>query len=91
MRKYTKYSSAQKFAALKLVIEGGKSIPEASEQSGVGKSTLHEWVKKHNNASKRIVKKAPKKANEDHSELSQLKKEVEWLRKINKLLMEKYF
>jgi transposase-like protein len=87
MRKYTKYSSAEKFAALKLVIEQGKSIPEASEQSGVGKSTLHEWVKKHKNASKRIVKKAP----EEHSELSQLKKEVEWLRKLNKLLMEKYF
>ena len=87
MRKYTKYSSAQKFAALKLVIEEGKSIPEAAEQSGVGKSTLHEWVKKHNNA----TKKSPKKAPEDHSELSQLKKEVEWLRKINKLLMEKYF
>jgi transposase-like protein len=87
MRKYTKYSSAEKFAALKLVIEQGKSIPEASEQSGVAVSTLHEWVKKHKNAPKRIVKKAP----EEHSELSQLKKEVEWLRKLNKLLMEKYF
>lgn len=87
MRKYTKYSSAQKFAALKLVIEQGKPIAEAANQSGVGKSTLHGWVKKHNNTSKRVVKKV----SEDDSELSQLKKEVEWLRKLNKVLMEKYF
>ena len=42
------YTEEFKSAAVKLVVEGKQSAPEASKSLGIGESTLYKWIEQFN-------------------------------------------
>ncbi len=62
------YTPEYKAAAVKLVLDGKQTVPEAAKSLGLGKSTLYKWVEK------------PKPANEKDSKNIKLLDENKRLR-----------
>ena len=50
------YSSEFKESAIKLALEGEKSIGQTAVDLGIKKSTLYTWIHKHSSAKTSIVK-----------------------------------
>lgn len=65
-----RFSDEYKTDAVKLVVEQGVSITQASKDLGIGESTLSKWVQK-----RRELNRDLQSSNDDREELKRLKAE----------------
>lgn len=73
-QKLNQYSSEFKESAIKLALNGDKSIAQTADDLGIKKTTLYTWIHKYNGPRKTIAK-----ANENehiYDENKRLKKEL---------------
>ena len=73
---YGKYTKEFRLEAVKLVIDGGLSIPEAGRRLSLAPSTLSNWVKKHKAGKLEEVGKSHRELSEKELELHRLKREL---------------
>jgi len=71
-----KYTREFREEAVKLVIEGGLSVPEAGRRLSLPPSTLNTWVKVYKSGKLRDVGKNQKSLSEMELELARLKREL---------------
>ena len=71
-----KYTREFREEAVKLVIEGGLSVPEAGRRLSLPPSTLNPWVKVYKSGKLRDVGKNQKSLSEMELELARLKREL---------------
>src|SRR3989338_1308633 len=71
-----KYTREFREEAVKLVIEGGLSVPEAGRRLSLPPSTLTTWVKVYKSGKLRDVGKNQKSLSEMELELARLKREL---------------
>ena len=71
-----KYTREFREEAVKLVIEGGMSVPEAGRRLSLPPSTLNTWVKVYKSGKLRDVGKNQKSLSEMELELARLKREL---------------
>ncbi len=73
---YGKYTKEFRQEAVKLVIEGGLSIPEAGRQLSLAPSTLSNWVRASKEGKLQEVGKKHRPLSEIEMELARLKREL---------------
>jgi transposase len=73
---YGKYTKEFRQEAVKLVIEGGLSIPEAERQLSLAPSTLSNWVRASKEGKLQEVGKKHRLLSETEMELARLKREL---------------
>ncbi len=73
---YGKYSKEFRQEAVKLVIEGGLSIPEAGRRLSLAPSTLGNWVRAHKKGKLSEVGKSHKPLTEVEMENYRLRREL---------------
>ena len=66
------FDSAFKENAVKLALDGGTSISGVARDLGIGLSTLHGWVKKHGQTTRKTT--SPVKSDE-HTRIAELEKQ----------------
>lgn len=70
------YSHEFRIEAVKLIIEGGLSYPEAGKRLSLPTSTLAGWVKKHKKGQLSDVGKNRRQLSDAEIEISRLKREL---------------
>ena len=73
---YGKYTKEFREEAVKLVIEGGLSVPETSRRLSLPKSTLENWLKKHKEGNLDKIGKNHQPQSELELEITRLKREL---------------
>jgi len=73
---YGKYTKEFREEAVKLVIEGGLSIPETSRRLSLPQSTLENWIRKYKEGSLGEVGKNHRPLSEIEKELARVKREL---------------
>lgn len=71
-----KYTREFREEAVKLVVEGGLTVPEAGRRLSLPPSTLNTWVKAYKSGKLREVGKNQKPLSEMELELARLKREL---------------
>jgi transposase len=73
---YGKYSKEFREEAVKLVIEGGLSVPETSRRLSLPKSTLENWLRKYREGTLGDIGKDQRQLTETERELARVKREL---------------
>jgi transposase len=73
---YGKYTKEFRLEAVKLVIDGGLSILEASKRLSLAASTLTTWVKAYKSGKLEEVGKNQRQLSDKEMELARLKREL---------------
>jgi len=73
---YGKYTKEFRLEAVKLVTDGGLSIPEAGRRLSLAPSTLSNWIKKYKAGKLEEVGKSRRGLSEKELELHRLKREL---------------
>jgi len=73
---YGKYTKEFRLEAVKLVIDGGLSIPEAGRRLSMAPSTLSTWVKAYKTGKLEEVGKNHRALSDKEMELARLKREL---------------
>lgn len=73
---YGKYSKEFRQEAVKLVVDGGLSIPEAGRRLSLAPSTLNNWVRAHKKGKLGEVGSTHRQLTEIELEMSRLKREL---------------
>lgn len=73
---YGKYTKEFRLEAVKLVTEGGLSVPEASQRLSLAKSTLTNWVKAYQAGKLTEIGTNRREVSDKEMELARLKREL---------------
>ncbi len=73
---YGKYTKEFRLEAVKLVTDGGLSIPEAGRRLSLTPSTLSNWVKAYKTGKLSEVGKNHRQLSDEEMELTRLKREL---------------
>ena len=71
-----RYSKEFRIEAVKLLIDGGLSVPAAAGQLDIPKSTLNYWVQSHKKGKLNAIGKNRRELSDVELELARLKKEL---------------
>ena len=74
---YSRYSREFREEAVRLVTEGGLSIPEACRRLSIPSGTMHRWVKAQNQGKLEEIGKSQRPASDLEMEVSRLRRELE--------------
>jgi transposase len=73
---YGKYTKGFREEAVKLITEGGLSVPETVRRLSLPKSTLENWLKKHKEGTLGQTGKNQRPQSEIEQELARVKREL---------------
>ena len=73
---YGKYTKEFREEAVKLVTEGGLSVPETARRLSLPKSTIENWIRKYKEGTLGDVGKSQRPLTETEQELARVKREL---------------